>query len=89
MAGTRVPVILLGRLSVDTDYQAHRPGSALLKDALPKAVSAAAVIGARAMLVHTINDEVAGFYLRFGFRAVLADSRTLFLPLGWLVGSLR
>lgn len=88
MARTPVPVILLGRLSVDTDYQAHRPGSALLKDALPKAVSAA-VIGARAMLVHTINDEVAGFYLRFGFRAVLADSRTLFLPLGWVVGSLR
>lgn len=81
-----VPVILLGRLAVDATYQGHRLGSALLKDALLKTVSAARVIGARAMLVHIINDEVAGFYTRFGFRAVPADPRTLVLPLDRLTG---
>lgn len=81
-----VPVILLGRLAIDRNHQGAGLGSALLKDALRKAVSAARVIGARALLVHTINDEVAGFCLRFGFRPVPANPRTLFLPLDRLVG---
>lgn len=81
-----VPVILLGRLAVDAGYQGHRLGSALLKDALLKAIGAARLIGARALLVHTINADVAGFYLKFGFRAVPANPRMLYLPLDRLIG---
>lgn len=80
-----VPVILLGRLAVDTAFQRARLGSALLKDALLRTITAAEAVGARALIVHTINDEVAEFYLRFGFRAVPANPRTLFLPLDRLV----
>ncbi|GAA4174707.1 GNAT family N-acetyltransferase [Gryllotalpicola koreensis] len=80
-----VPVILLGRLAIDRAHQGSGLGSALLKDALLRTVGAARVIGARALLVHTINDEVAAFYVRFGFRAVPANPRTLFLPLDRLV----
>lgn len=36
--------------------------------------------------MHTINDAVAGFYLRFGFRVVPANPRTLFVPLDRLRG---
>lgn len=81
-----VPVILLGRLAIDRNHQGAGLGSALLKDALLKAIGAARVVGARALLVHTINDEVAGFYLRFGFRTVPANPRTLHLPLDRLLG---
>jgi predicted N-acetyltransferase YhbS len=80
-----VPVILLGRLAVDTAFQDAGLGSALLKDALVRTIAAAQAIGARALIVHTINDEVAGFYVRWGFRAVPANPRTLFLALDRLL----
>ena len=80
-----VPVILLGRLAIDLDYQGAGLGSALLKDALLNALSTASVIGTRALLLHTINEDVAAFYLRFGFRPVPANPRTLFLPLDRLL----
>lgn len=69
-----VPVILLGRLAIDTAFQGLGLGSALLKDALVRTITAAEAVGARALIVHTINDEVAQFYLRFGFRPIPAKS---------------
>ncbi|MFC4243531.1 GNAT family N-acetyltransferase [Gryllotalpicola reticulitermitis] len=80
-----VPVILLGRLAIDQRYQGEGLGAALLKDALQRTISAAQVVGARALIVHTIDDDVAGFYLRYGFRAMPANPRTLYLPLDALV----
>ena len=63
-----IPVILLGQLAVDTGYQGHRLGSDLLIDAARRALAAADLIGARAIVVQAINDRARSFYARFGFR---------------------
>ena len=63
-----IPVILLGQLAVDTDYQGRRLGSDLLIDAARRALAASDLIGARAIVVQAIDDKARSFYERFGFR---------------------
>ena len=63
-----VPVILLGQLAVDTDYQGRGLGSDLLVDAAKRALSAAEFIGARAIVIQALDDRAKSFYARFGFR---------------------
>ena len=63
-----IPVILLGQLAVDTDYQGRRLGSDLPIDAAQRALAAADVIGARAIVVQAIDEPAKAFYGRFGFR---------------------
>jgi GNAT superfamily N-acetyltransferase len=62
-----VPVILLARLAIDKTEQHQGLGPALLKDALQRCLRAAKEIGARAVLVHAINEKAKGFYRHFGF----------------------
>lgn len=62
-----IGVILLARLAVDQTEQGTGVGKTLLADALVRCVEAADSIGARAVLVHAIDDEAARFYRRFGF----------------------
>ncbi len=62
-----IPVILLARFGVDKSEQRKGLGSALLKDALKRAVSASETIGARAVLVHAKEEEARSFYERFDF----------------------
>ncbi len=75
-----IPVILLGQLAVDTSYQGHRLGSDLLIDAARRALAAADLIGARAIVVQAINDQAGSFYGRFGFRP-FSDREPLMLLL--------
>ena len=63
-----VPVILLGQLAVDTNYQGRRLGSDLLIDAAWRALTAADLVGARAIVVQAIDGQARAFYERFGFR---------------------
>lgn len=62
-----VPVMHMGRLAVDDDYQGSGWGAELLGEALLSAVSGAELIGARALLVDAISVRSAEFYRRFGF----------------------
>ncbi len=62
-----IGVVLLARLAVDVSEQGSGLGRALLKDALLRAVSAADIIAARAVLVHALNEDARGFYMRFDF----------------------
>jgi len=64
-----IPVILLARLAVDTDEKRTGLGKALLKDALLRIAHAADIVGARAVLVHAIDDQARRFYEHFGFEA--------------------
>lgn len=75
-----VPVILLGQLAVDANYQERRLGSDLLIDAAGRALAAARVIGARAVVVQAIDEAAAAFYGRFGFRP-FSDREPLMLLL--------
>lgn len=64
-----VPVILLARLAVDRDEKGTGLGKALLKDALLRIAHAADIVGARAVLVHAVDEQARKFYQHFGFEA--------------------
>lgn len=62
-----IGVILLARLAIDRSLQGQGYGRALVADAALRALQAAEVVGARAMLVHARDESAAGFYERLGF----------------------
>lgn len=75
------PVILIGRLGVDHGCKSMGIGGALLRDALIRAMGAADIIGARAVMVHAIDEEAGAFYQHFGFERFLDYANTYFLPI--------
>ena len=62
-----IPVILLARLAVDKDERRTGLGKAVLKDALRRIAQAADIVGARAVLVHAIDEQARKFYEHFDF----------------------
>jgi GNAT superfamily N-acetyltransferase len=74
-----IPVILLARLAIDKTEQHQGLGPALLKDALQRCLRAAKEIGARAVLVHAIDEKAKGFYRHFGFEDCAVDDLHLML----------
>lgn len=72
-----IPVAILARLAVDVSRQDQGIGAALLNDALARVVRASEQVAVRAVVVHAVDDNAAGFYERFGFRALSATPRTL------------
>ena len=71
-----IPVILLGQLTVDANCQGRHLGSDQLIDAAGRALAAAGVIGARAVVVQAIDETAAAFYGRFGFRLSRTANRS-------------
>jgi GNAT superfamily N-acetyltransferase len=76
-----IPAIITGRLAVDHRYQGAGIGKGLLKDALARAIHVSEQIGARALIVHALNEQAEAFYLRHGFLNSPTGSGTLLLPL--------
>ena len=76
-----IPVILLARLAVDRAEQDRGLGRALLKDAFKRIVSAAQIVGARAVLVHAIDTQARAFYEHFNFEEFPAGALHLMLSL--------
>jgi GNAT superfamily N-acetyltransferase len=76
-----IPVAILARLAIDTRSQGQGLGARLLDDALKRVCRAAEEVAVRAVVVHAIDDRAAGFYERFGFRALGAAPRTLMVTL--------
>jgi GNAT superfamily N-acetyltransferase len=76
-----LPIMLIGRLAVDKRYQGQGLGAGLLKDALQRILAASKEVGARAVLVHAIDDEAVAFYKRYGFKVFPPDTRSLYLPI--------
>jgi predicted N-acetyltransferase YhbS len=74
-----LPVVVLGRLAVDLRQQGQGLGSALVADALR-------LCGARALLVHAIDEQADAFYRSFGFRPSPISASTLMLQLSEPVG---
>lgn len=74
-----IPVVLLARLAVDVSEQGRGLGEAMLVDALARSVSAADVIGARAVLVHAKGERARSFYARYGFESSPTDPLHLVL----------
>ncbi len=76
-----IPVMVIGRLAVDREYQGKGIGSALLRDALLRTVHAASIAGIRAVLLHAISDEAKRFYEKVGFSASPVEPMTMMITL--------
>ena len=76
-----VPLMLLARLAVATNWQGKGLSSGLLKDAMLRTLQAADIAGIRALAVHAKDDDARTFYERFGFVAAPTDPYHLFVLL--------
>lgn len=83
-----VPVMVLGRLAVDKDFQGHGIGSGLLRDAVLRTVQAAEIAGIRAILVHALSDAAKRFYQSHGFIASPINPMTVMITVGEAVKTL-
>ncbi len=76
-----VPVMVLARLAVDQQAQGIKLGSALLQDAVNRAVAVSQNAGVRALLVHALHDRAKQFYEHYGFQVSPQHPMTLMLRL--------
>jgi GNAT superfamily N-acetyltransferase len=77
----QIPLMLIGRLALDQAWQGKGLGSALLSDALKRCFRASAIVGARAVVAHAIDDVAADFYLRHGFIRSVIGHRVMLMPI--------
>ncbi len=76
-----IPVVILGRLAVDTNFQGKRIGSHLLKDAILRTLNVSQIVGVSSILVHAISEQAKKFYLQYGFTESPLDPMILFLSI--------
>lgn len=76
-----IPVVVLGRLAVDSTLQGKGFGRALFRDAGMRVMQSADVIGIRGMMVQALSDEVKAFYENVGFEASPLDPMLLMITL--------
>src|SRR6188472_335598 len=57
-----IPVMILGRLAVDSRARGHGLGKALLKDAVLRTLQAADIAGLKAIFTQAKNSEAKTFY---------------------------
>jgi GNAT superfamily N-acetyltransferase len=74
-----VPIIVLGRLAVDQDFQGQGIGIGLLRDAVLRTAQAAEIVGIRAILVHALSETAKRFYEQYGFVASQVDPLSLMI----------
>jgi GNAT superfamily N-acetyltransferase len=73
------PACLVGRLAVDQTFQGHGLGSAMLVDAMARALRAEPAIFA--MIVDAKDEAALRFYLHHGFQSFAGQPMSLYLPL--------
>jgi GNAT superfamily N-acetyltransferase len=83
-----VPCLLLGQLATDQNWIGKGIGSGLLKHALQRCVTAASLIGGRALIVNAVDFEAAGFWRRRGFIASKDDPLILLRSIADIAASL-
>jgi GNAT superfamily N-acetyltransferase len=83
-----VPCLLLGQLATDQNWIGKVIGTGLLKHALQRCVTAAGLIGGRALVVHAVDAEAAAFWKRRGFIASKDDPLILFRSIAAIAASL-
>ena len=76
-----LPVLLIGRLAIDKNYHNKGIGSALLRDAMIRAVSISRDAGVFAIIVHALSNQAKQFYLSRGFVASFLQPMTLIMTL--------
>jgi GNAT superfamily N-acetyltransferase len=76
----QIPVVVLGRLATDKNYEGRGIGSGMLQEGIKRTLAAAKEFGVRALLFHAIDERAVGFYLKYRFMPSLIGERTLLLP---------
>ncbi len=76
----RILGVRLGRLAVHKQYHGKGLGELLLVDAITRARRIYTEAGGIGLFVDTIDEQAAGYYLRFGFEAAPDNPLLLFLP---------
>ncbi len=84
-----VPCLLLGQLGTDQNWTGKGIGTGLLKHALQRCVTAAGLIGGRALIVNAVDAEAAAFWKRRGFMSTKDDPLILFRSIADIAASLR
>jgi GNAT superfamily N-acetyltransferase len=74
-----IPLLVLARLAVHSDWQGRGLGAGLLLDALGRTLQVADLVGVRALAVHAKDSGAASFYRHFGFMPSSTDPRHLFM----------
>jgi GNAT superfamily N-acetyltransferase len=85
----QVPLLLIGRLAVDAQWQKRGVGSALLADALRRCLAASQIAGVRGIVAHAIDDTAAAFYERHGFTRSPLGERVMLMPIETVQSLLR
>lgn len=83
-----VPCLLLGQLAADVAWTGRGIGTGLVKHALQRCVTAAALIGGRALVVNAVDSDAADFWRRRGFVESRDDSLVLFRSIAAIAASL-
>jgi GNAT superfamily N-acetyltransferase len=82
-----VPCLLLGQLATDQKCIGNGIGTGLLKHALQRCVTAAGLIGGRALIVNAVDIDAAHFWKRRGFIPSKDDPLILFRSLADIAAS--
>ena len=77
------------RLATDLTWIGKGIGTGLLKQALQRCVTAAKLIGGRALIVNAVDAEAAAFWGRRGFIPSKDDPLILFRSIADIAASLR
>ena len=83
-----VPCLLLGQLATDITCAGKGIGTGLLKHALERSVTAARLIGGRALVVNAVDGEAADFWIRRGFVPSKDDAWVLFRSMSDIAASI-
>jgi GNAT superfamily N-acetyltransferase len=77
------PATLIGRLTVDRDYQGRRLGGRLLLDALARAFATSRQVASFAVITDAKDEDAQSFYEHYGFLPLPTERhvRRLFLPM--------
>jgi GNAT superfamily N-acetyltransferase len=76
-----IPVVVLGRLGVDSSLHGQGLGRSLVRDAALRILQAADVIGIRGMTVQALSDDARVFYEHMGFEPSPLDPHLLMITL--------
>ena len=83
-----VPCLLLGQLATDSAWAGRGIGTGLVKHALERCLSAAALVGGRALMVNAVDVEAAAFWQKRGFSPSRDDALVLFRSMAAIAASL-
>jgi GNAT superfamily N-acetyltransferase len=84
-----VPCLLLGQLATDAGWAGRGIGTGLVKHALERCVTAAKLIGGRALMVNAVDAEAAAFWQRRGFSPSKDAPLVLFRSITAIAASLK